>query len=200
MDSEILTSPVEAMPEHVVSPPSPRIARVRAPGQMSYSDLRKRIKELESALAFRGADPSRVADLASRLEQAQSQNDELLGRLAAYDRAETQLRQAADAHVAQSLVLFNARAVAVRAKFPDFDAVIESKPELRQDLLRAVVQMEQGPFVLYFLIKSPDFCRQLNPLLLGAALEKIFNFALQVEQKLIKESVAANYLAVTGGK
>jgi hypothetical protein len=167
---------------------------------MSYSDLRKRIKELESALASRHADPSRVVELTTRLEQAQAETYRLSARLAAYDHAEAQLRQAADAHVAQSLVLFNARAVAVRAKFPDFDAVIESKPELRQDLLRAVVQMEQGPFVLYFLIKSPDLCRQLNPLPLGAAIERIFHFVIQVEQQLIQESVAANYLAVTKGK
>jgi hypothetical protein len=200
MDSEILTAPAEAIPEPVVSPPAPRIARVRAPGQMSYSDLRKRIKELESALASRHADPSRVVELTTRLEQAQAETYRLSARLAAYDHAEAQLRQAADAHVAQSLVLFNARAVAVRAKFPDFDAVIESKPELRQDLLRAVVQMEQGPFVLYFLIKSPDLCRQLNPLPLGAAIERIFHFVIQVEQQLIQESVAANYLAVTKGK
>jgi hypothetical protein len=195
MDSEILT-----MPEPVVSPPAPRVERPRSPGQMSYSDLRKRIKELESALASRHADPSRVAELTTRLEQVQAEKDELSARLASYDHAEAQLRQAADAQVAQSLALFDARAVAVRAKFPDFDAVIESNPNLRQDLLRAVVQMEKGPFILYTLIKSPDFCRQLNPLSLGAALEKIFNFALQIEQKLIQESVAANYLAATKGK
>ena len=195
MDSEILT-----IPEPVVSPPALRVERPRSPGQMSYSDLRKRIKELESALASRRADPSRVVELTTRLEQVQAEKDQVSARLASYDHAEAQLRQAADAQVAQSLALFDARAVAVRAKFPDFDAVIESNPNLRQDLLRAVVQMEKGPFILYTLIKSPDFCRQLNPLTLGAALEKIFNFALQIEQKLIQESVAANYLAATKGK
>jgi hypothetical protein len=169
---------------------------------MSYSDLRKRIKELESALAAAKETNSDalVTELTTRLEQAQAETYRLSARLASYDHAEAQLRQAADAHVAQSLALFNARAVAVRQKLPDFDAVIELKPELRQDLLRAVIQMEKGPFVLYSLIKSPDFCRQLNPLPLGAALEKIFHFLIQAEQKLIQESVAANYLAVTKGK
>lgn len=202
MSSEVLTAPPEAIPEPVVSPPAPRVERVRAPGQMSYSDLRKRIKELESALATAKETNSDalVTELTTRLEQAQAETYRLSARLASYDHAEAQLRQAADAHVAQSLVLFNARAVAVRQKFPDFDAVIELKPELSQDLLRAVVQMEKGPFVLYSLIKSPDFCRQLNPLPLGAALEKIFHFVIQVEQKLIQESVAANYLAATKGK
>lgn len=200
MDSEILTAPAEVIPEPVLVVPAPCVARVRAPGQMSYSDLRKRIKELESALASRGAEPLRVAELTTRLEQAQLQNDELLGRLAAYDRAELELKQAAESHLKQALAVFEARSVTVRAKFPDFNAVIESKPELRQDLLRAVVQMEQGPFVLYFLIKSPDFCRQLQHLPFGDAISKIVLFGIQAEQKLVQESVAANYLAVTGGK
>jgi hypothetical protein len=169
----------------------------KSPTQLGYKELRDRVRYLES-------DNAQLAGRNQFLEERHAEDrdsiEALSSKLAAYDKAETQLRQAADAHVAQSLVLFNARAVAVRQKFPDFDAVIELKPELRQDLLRAVVQMEKGPFVLYSLIKSPDFCRQLNPLPLGAALEKIFHFVIQVEQKLIQESVAANYLAATKGK
>ena len=199
MDSELLT-----IAEPVVSPPAPRVERPKSPGQMSYSDLRKRIKELESALASRHSDPSHVAELTTRLEQVQAEKEQLSARLASYDHAETQLRQAAEAHLTQSLALFNARSVALRQKFRDFDtvlAVLESKPDLlRLDVRRTVVEMENGPFILYTLIKSPDFCRQLQQLPFGDAVSKIVLFGIQIEQKLIQESVAANYLAVTKGK
>ena len=114
-----------AAPEHVVSPPSSRIVRPRSPQQMSYSDLRKRIKELESLNAdFSGRNEA----LESRREEDREQIENLHSRLASFDRAELELKPAAESHLKQALAVFNSRAVAVRQKFPDFDAVIESNP------------------------------------------------------------------------
>jgi hypothetical protein len=190
MDSEILTAPAEAIPEPVVSPPAPRV--VRAPGQMGYSDLRKRIKELEA----------HNADLTGRnevLETRHAENrfyiEELLGKLAAYDRAEATLATAAEAQLKQAYAQFDVRAVSVRNRFPDFDQSLEGLHKcLRGELIRTILVWESAPFALYALAKNSAFCHSLQSLTLGAALERIFRFVLEAEQNLLSSSIAQTYL------
>lgn len=187
--------------EPIVSPPSETIPtkprRERNVGQLGYKELRDRVRYLES-------DNAQLAGRNQFLEERHAEDrdsiEALSSKIAAFDKAEAELQQTAADHLKQSLARFDARSASARQRFTDFNAVIESKPELRQDLLRAVVDMTSGPTVLYFLIKAPQFCKQLQNLALGAALEQIFIFVQQAEQKLIQESASAKYLALAGRK
>jgi hypothetical protein len=146
---------------------------------------------------------ARVSDLAGRNEFLESRHAEnrlqvegLLGKLAAYENAEADLAQQAADQLKKTLALFENRSIATRQKFSDYDVVIQTRPELRRDVLQAVVEMSAGPQTLYFLIKSPDFCRQLHNLPLGAALEQIYGFVQQTEQSLLSANVAKKYMEV----
>jgi hypothetical protein len=187
--------------EPIVSPPSETIPakprRERNVGQLGYKELRDRVRLLEGDnLHLSG----RNQFLEERHASDRDSIEALASKLAAYENAEQILRQAADAQTKEALARFDARSQSVKGRFPDYSSTLEAKPQLRQDVLRAVVDMTSGPTVLYFLIKAPEFCKQLQNLPLGAALEQVFIFVQQAEQKLIQENASAKYLALAGRK
>jgi hypothetical protein len=181
--------------EPIVSPPSETIPtkprRERNVGQLGYKELRDRVRLL-------GGDNTHLAGRNQFLEERHAEDRDsiegLTRKLLSYDKAESELRQAAADHVNQSLARFDARSNSARQRFSDFDQTVQSNPNLRQDLLRAVVDMTSGPTVLYFLIKAPDFCKQLQNLALGAALEQIFIFVQQTEKNLLSSNITQTYL------
>ena len=191
MESEILATPAATIPAEAgaveAAPTASPVRREKSVGQLGYKQLRDLVRSLEA----------RVSELSGRNEALESRHaedrdrmEELSSKLAAYDHAEEKLRHAAEAQLQRAVDAFNARAAAMRKQYPDFDATIESlesRPELRLELRKAIVEMPSGPTVLYFLVKSPDFCKQLQGLPLGEALEQIF---VAVHQKLSSENIS----------
>lgn len=200
---EVLTIPAETTPAESASIAPTEAAPVKprwekSPSQLGYKELREKVKSLEVALAAASRNAECFIELTARNEKLRAENDELLVRLTLREKAETEYRQAESDKLHKALALFEGRSAVTRSQFPDYQQVLENKPEfLREDVLREIVEMESGPFALYVLAKDPVFSHTLQNLPLRVAMERIARFVLHAEQQVVKSNIATQYFAAT---
>jgi hypothetical protein len=89
---------------------------------------------------------------------------------------------------------YNDRVEQARGKYEDFDEIVaeNSKTQIPQSVYLAVVEMENGPDVAYYLGKHPEVCDELMDMSQLAAVRRIERIAVQLESGKPSETPKPN--------
>lgn len=163
--------------------------------QRKIDRLSKRVAELESEKeqmrARLGNDKqpeTRQPEAASvKPSRAQFQNDEeYISALVRYERAEADKQEALQAEAAELKEVFdsyNRRVAEAKAEIDDFDEVVGQSVQIPSEVVLAIREMDNGPYVAYYLGEHPEICEELVNMRPLSAVRRIERISDELSKK-----------------
>lgn len=189
--------PVEAEPEHKEEKPKPkggfqsRIDRfIRQIDELTQeNDRLKNAKPAEKV----EIKPAPVAEAEPKLEDF-TNHDEFIKAMAKYVARETlrtereeQTKKEQEAARKSEFDAYNERAIAAQVKYEDWKEVVGQNITIPPAVHVAIIEMENGPDVAYYLGKHPELAKELMEMSPSRANGKIWRLSEQLESEAPKE-------------
>lgn len=163
--------------------------------QRKIDRLSKRVAELESEKeqmrARLGNDKQpetrQPESTPGKPSRNQFQTDEdYISALVRYERAESDKQEAFQAEAAELKEVFetyNRRVAEAKAEIDDFDEVVGQSVQVPSEVVLAITEMENGPYVAYYLGEHPEICAELANMRPLSAVRRVERISDELSKK-----------------